>query len=93
MKIRVVNKALGGLVFYFLGLFQRNPIKYKIFEILAAGICVSSVIVLKLSAFKERRMQGHSRIGQKRVMIQKEVKGRHTYPVPEIFKRGSQFGH
>jgi hypothetical protein len=31
-------------------------------------------LVLKLSTFKKRRMQGNSQIGQKRVMILKEVK-------------------
>ena len=40
---------------------------------------VFHLLVWKLSAFKKRRMQGHSRIGQKRVMILKEVKQRHIW--------------
>jgi hypothetical protein len=52
--------------------------KYKIFEKFAAGIVGFAFhrLVLKLSVFKKRRMQGHSRIGQKRVMILKGVKRR-----------------
>ena len=49
---------------------------YKIFEKFAAWIRTFR-LVLKLSPFKKRRVQCHSRIGEKRVMILKEVKRRH----------------
>ncbi len=79
----------GGCFFLFLSLFQRNLIKFSKYLLLRFAF---HNLVLKLSAFKKRRAQGHSQIGQKRVMILKEVKSRHKYTVPEIFKRGSQCG-
>jgi hypothetical protein len=71
-----IIKPWGRCFLNFFDLFKWNPIKYKFSKYLPLGFAFHR-LVLQLSAFKERRMQGHSRIGQKRVIILKEVKRRH----------------